>query len=168
MTLVFWRLWAEFQIVTFLITIVIHDVGVFFLWSGISNVCAGNRGLFFSQNLRFLFFLSFLPCSEDFAALVQGGAGAFFLAGFASLGLNSSGQGSFADVPCICTFEAVLLEGRWPRGQQISKSWTMALDLRPVLASALTALYTISSKSMDSRSCCSISTLMKGLRPFWK
>ena len=41
----------------------------------------------------------------------------------------------------------------------------MALDHRLALAFMLTALCTISSKSMASRSCCSISTLMEGLKP---
>ena len=65
---------------------------------------------FLSRNLRFLSFLSFLSCSEDSAAVARGGAGAFPLAGFAFLVLDSSWP--FADVPWACTFEAVLLEGR--------------------------------------------------------
>ena len=66
--------------------------GVYFFYSSVwSRLC--------SWNLRFLSFLSFLLYSEDSAILVQGGAKAFFLADFAFLGLDSSGQGSFAVVP---------------------------------------------------------------------
>ena len=67
------------------------------------------RSLLF-WNFRFLFFLSFLPCSENSTALVRGGTRAFPLAGFAFLGLESSGWGFFANVLWVCTFEAVLLE----------------------------------------------------------
>ena len=67
---------------------------------------------FLFQNLHFLSFLSFLPCYENSAALVRGKAEAFFLVGFAFLVLDSSGRGSFVDIPWVCTFEAVLLEGR--------------------------------------------------------
>ena len=81
-----------------------------------------------------------------------------FLTGFAFLRLDSLGRDSFAVVSWVCTFETVLLERRWPLGQQISESRTMTLDLRPALASVLTALCTISPKSMDFRSCCSILT----------
>ena len=129
----------------------------------VAGVCS-----FLSRNLRFLSFLSLLPSSEDSAALVRGGAGVFFSAGFASLGLDSSGRGSFADVPLVCTFEAVLLEGRWPQEQRIFESRTMVLDLRPTFASALTVFYTISSKSMASQSCYSISILIESLRLFRK
>ena len=67
---------------------------------------------FLSRNLRFLSFLSFLLCSKDSAALVRSKVGAFFLADFASLGLDSLERGSFADISWVCTFEEVLLEGR--------------------------------------------------------
>ena len=73
----------------------------------IAGVCS-----FFSRNFRFLSFLSFLPCSKDSATLVRGGTGAFPSTGFASLGLDSLGRGFFADVPWVCTFEAVLLKER--------------------------------------------------------
>ena len=129
----------------------------------VAGVCS-----FLSQNLRFLSFLFFLPYSEDSAALVRGGAGAFSSAGFASLDLDSSGRGSFVAVPWVYTFKAVLLEGRWPQRQRISESRIIALNLRPTLASTLTAFCTIFSKSIDSRSCYFISTLMESLRSFWK
>ena len=88
---------------------------------------------------------------------------------FGSLILGSLGQEkSLAVVFWVYTFEAVLLEGRWPRGQRISESRTMMVDLRPALAFALTALYTISLKFTNSRSCCSISNLIKGLKLSWK
>ena len=60
----------------------------------VAGVCS-----FLSRNLCFLSFLSFLPYFKDSVALVRGGAKAFLLAGFASLGLDSLEWGSFADVP---------------------------------------------------------------------
>ena len=66
----------------------------------------------FSRNLRFLSFLSFLPYSEDSAALIRGRVEAFSLAGFALLSLDSLGRGFFAVVSWVCTFKAILLEGR--------------------------------------------------------
>ena len=74
--------------------------------AGVSSLCS-----LFSRNLRFLSFLSFLPCSEDSATVVRDRAGAFLLAGFAFLVLDSLRQSSLADVPLVCTFEALLLEG---------------------------------------------------------
>ena len=54
------------------------------------------RSLLF-RNLCFLSFLSFLPCFEDSAKVVRGRAGAFLLAGFTSLVLDSFWP--FANVP---------------------------------------------------------------------
>ena len=116
------------------------------------------------QNFRFLScrsFLFFLFCSKDSAALVW--------TDFAFLALGFSGrEEALTVVFWICTFKTVLLEGQWPREHQISESRTMVLDLRLVLVSPLTTFCNISSKSMASQSCCFISTLIEGLRPFRK
>ena len=96
------------------------------------------------------------------------GAGFLPSANFASLGLDSSGLDFLPVIPWVRIFEAVLLEGWWFLEQRTFESRTMVLDLRPALASTLTAFYTISLKSMGSRSCYSISTLIKSLRPFLK
>ena len=101
------------------------------------------------------------PGSVD---LEQGRVGALPSACFASLGLDFLVRGSLAIVPWVCIFEEVLWDGRWPPKQWVSDSRTMVLDLRPALASALTAFYTISWKFMDSQSYCSISNLIEGLR----
>lgn len=70
-----------------------------------------------SRKLRFLSlrsFLSFLFYSKGSATLVWGRVGAFFLADFASLILNSLGQNSFVVDPWVSTFEAVKVElKRW-------------------------------------------------------
>ena len=52
--------------------------------------------------------------------------------------------------------------------QQILQSRIMIVDLRPALVFALTALYIICLKFIDSGSCYFISTLIKNLRLFWK
>ena len=68
----------------------------------------------------------------------------------------------------VCTLEKVLQNGRWPLGQLASDFQTMMLDFRPAMTSTFTAFCTISLKFVDSPSCCFISTLMEGLRSFWK
>ena len=131
------------------------------------------RVLFFWS--RFFFFLSryslLLSMREvfpDSVDLKQGGAGFLPSADFASLGLDSSGLDSLPIVTWVYIFEAVLLERRWPLRQRASKSRSMVLDLRPALASVLTAFCTISSKSMGSWSWYFILTFMKDLRLFRK
>ena len=128
--------------------------------------------LFLVIGVEFFFFLSYSRFFFSQLGLAgsseRGKAGALPSVDFASLGLDSSVRGSLAVVPWVCIFEEVLWDGRWPLGQRASNSRTMVLDLRPALASALTTFCTISSKSMDSRSCYSISTLIEGLRFFRK
>ena len=112
------------------------------------------------RHLNFFYLSSFLAGS---AGSSYGGTD------FGSLVLGSSErEKSSALVPWVCTFKAVLLERRSPWRQRISKSRTMMVDLEPALASTLTFFCTISSKFTDSRSCYSILTIIKGLRPSWK
>ena len=96
------------------------------------------------QSLFFLFF--FLTVS---AALPHGKAG------FGFLFLDSSERGEFLWLQSwVCTLKKVLRDGRWPLGQWKSESRTIVLDLRLVLTSTLTALYTISLKLIDTWSWC--------------
>ena len=133
----------------------------FFCWISVALAVFAGVCSFLSRLLGCLFFFfSLRACSKGLLA-----SAAQDEVGFISLTLGSSWWESLAVVPWVYTFEAVLLEGWWPLGQRISESRTMVLDLRPALAYALTAFYTISSKFMDFRSCCSILTLMEGLRP---
>lgn len=98
----------------------------------------------------------------------RGGAEVFFLAGFESLGLDSSNLKSLVLEPWVFTFEKVLWDEKWPLGQQVSKFQTMALNLRPVLAFLLIAFYTIPLKLVDALSCYSILILIKSLKLFQK
>lgn len=101
-----------------------------------------------------LFFLSFY--SKNSVTLVW--------VGFVSLVLGFLGQKSLTVVPWVCTFEAILLEKQWLLGQQISKSQTMILDFRPILASLLTVFYIIFSKFTNFWSCFFILILIDGLK----
>ena len=127
----------------------------------VAGVCSpGCSRLWFRSFFFFTFLSSFLAGS---AISSRDGAG------FGSLALGSSERGeSLWLEPWVCTLEVVLWDERWPMGQRASNSRTMVLDLKPALAFALTAFCTISSKFVDSRSYCSISTLMEGLRPSQK
>ena len=145
-------------------TYVTVSVLLLFLFLNLSCVGGARRGLLllippFRMPLPFLFLAGLF---RRLACLRRPGRGRFYF-----FYLRLLLVGVLGDCPqgLHRTFEAVLLKGRCPWGQRISETRTMALDLWPALDYALTALCTISSKSMDSRSCCSISTLMKGLRP---
>lgn len=118
--------------------------------------------------LKYSIFLSIQEVLLGLVDLRQDGAGALSLSGFAFLGLDSLIWGFLAIVSWVCIFKAVevVLEGLWPLRQWISKSQTLILDLRPVLASALTVYYIISSKLIDYWSCCSILTLIESLMFF--
>ena len=120
---------------------------------------AGVEFFFFLSYSRFFFLQLGLAGS-----LEQGGAGALSSVNIAFLDLDSSVRSSLAVVPWVCTFEKVLWDGQWPLQQWASDFRTMVLDFRPALASALTTFCTISSKSIGSRSCYSILTLMQDLR----
>ena len=88
-------------------------------------------------------------------------------AGFGSLSLDFSEQKKSLE-PWVYTFEEVLWDKRLLLGQQASEFQTMVLDFRLALAFTLIAFYIISSKLINALSCCSILTLMEGLRLFWK
>ena len=83
---------------------------------------------------------------------------------FVFLGLDSSVRGSLAVILYVYIFQKVLWNKRWPLKQRASKSQTIILDFRPALASALIVLCIISLKLVDAQFCCSILTLMEGLR----
>ena len=118
------------------------------------------------RNFYFLSFLSFLFCSKNSIILSWSRKEVFFLVGFVFLDLDFLKQDFFAVVPSISSFKIVEieLEGHRPLRQHIFKLWTMMLDFRPALAFVLTVFYTISSKLMDSQSCCFILTLIESLR----
>ena len=123
--------------------------------SGVCSFCSPVYFYLWPQNFFFLSFLSFFL--GDSAPL------SYDEADFESFGLDSLGQKKSLK-HWVYTFKAVLLKRQWPERQRISKSWTMIVDLRPALASILTAFCTISSKFTDSQFCYSISTLIEGLR----
>ena len=120
-----------------------HHTSSSFFWN-ISSINAGGRSFFFHFPVCFRlwprnhFFLSFLLLFlSDFATLSRNGID------FVSLSLGFLRQEEFLE-PWICIFKEVLWDGWWPLGQRASKSWTMMLDLRPILAFILTTLCTIS------------------------
>ena len=122
-------------------------------------------GVEFFQSHFFLKYSFFLSWRKIFSgSLVRGGAGVFPLAVCESLGLDSFSLDFLAVEPWIYTLVEVFWNGQWPLGQRKSVSWIIILDFRPALASALTVLCTISLKLVNAQSCCSIFTLIKGLR----
>ena len=136
---------------------------IFFFGTSVLTSVAGVCSLVcFRLWFRSLFFFSFLS-----SFLVGSATSSQDWAGFASLGLDSSQRIETLEA-WVYTLEKVLWDRRWSLGQRASDSQTMVLDLRPALASALTALCTISSKFVSFLSCCSISILIEGLRPFRK
>ena len=129
-------------------------------------ICSPVRSRLWSHNLRFLFFLFFLPSSKNSAILVWARADAFSLDNFVSLGLDFLSPGCFIVNLWVYTFESLLLEERWSLKQQISKFRTIIQDCRPFLTFALTVFYIISLKFTDFWFCYSISILIKGLRSY--
>ena len=170
--LVFWLSAGICKMALFITVITRDSIGItistlFLLFRDVNGVVASDQVvilfLFFLKSLLLVpgSFLFFLYCFESSAALVR--------TAFVSLALGFLGwEKSLAVVICVYTFKVVLLEGRWPLGQQISNFWIIVLDFRPALASALTVFCIISSKFIDSRSCCSISTLIEGLKLWQK
>ena len=151
----------------FLVIVVSHLTGIaggplLFTLNSIVSYCQGGV-LFLFEALALLLFAIKLG-----GLIGMGQSGVLPLVDFTSLDLDSSVWGFLAVISGVYNFEEVLWDGWWSWKQRIFESWIMVLDLSPALASMLTALCIISSKFMDSRFCCSISTLMEGLRPSQK
>ena len=153
---------------TFFQIIIALPVTFFLLITTFNSIVFSSQKRIFSILFFLLIFLFLFLAIRLMASLEWDGAEDLPLANFAFLSLDLSGLDFLVVKPWVCTLAKVFWDGQWPLKQQKFAFWTIILDFRLVLASALTAFYTIFLKLVNAWSYCSILTLIKDLKLFQK